>query len=238
MFTREPESPVALPAPRLGRRHFVVAAVLIVVLSGFWYLRSTSTAAPADTPTPAAAVAAPTAPVVPVGKPCGNTGTARAVTWTLIGHTPAPFSAAVGPAYTTPVRWCYAHTQQGALFAALNFVAQMETADPVVVAGYLMADGPVKQQVTAAAGMVTTPAPVNTSTDRMEWVGYHVIAQDKASTSIDVLHSWKGKLTAAAYTVLWQHGDWKLVYPDSLRFAQRQVPTVDPTYWHLMGNTV
>jgi hypothetical protein len=256
MFTREAEPPVVLPAggpPRFTRRTVLLAVLVLAGLSVFWAIRHSS----ADTaaPPPAEVVAAPTAdatavaaappapPPVPAGGTCGDFGSRPETkvdnvvpTWSVSGYVPAPAAPTVGPLSTLPVRWCYAHTLPGALFAATNFVAQMAVADPAALATYTMAATPARDQVLRAAAMNPTVPPVLAVDTAWQWLGYHTIAYTSRAATLDVLHRWQGQAVAVTYTLLWEGGDWKVIYPDALQFTQRILPAIDPTYWLLWGH--
>src|SRR4051812_33431371 len=121
LFTYDAPEDVA-PPPRRRRRWWIVTvAVGLVVLIAAAVVRfwpsSPDTAAPAAAgPQPA-----PAAPAMP-GQSCGKWNSAGLplptaaelamvppVTWTLVSGMATPGSADTGPAFGSPVRWCYAH---------------------------------------------------------------------------------------------------------------------------------
>jgi hypothetical protein len=240
-ITREPIPDDRIPSP--ARPRWWVLGVVLAVMGAaalFTYWPRTPDEVAQPTTAPAEAL-----PPAVAGADCSSwpadPGIAVAATWTLAGTVPAPSAEGVGPAKIHPIRWCYAHTKAGALFAATNFISVMNTSgvNAQTLASHLLADTQSRKAVTDAAAALPAqglPGADQPTTDVMQWVGYHVITYKSDTAILDVAHRWKGQLVAAIYQMRWEQGDWKLVYPDDLKFSQRVIQAVDPGYFTLWGS--
>jgi len=241
VFTRDPAPLLPVRSPRPGRRLVLTLAVILLLIGALWAARSLLGGVQPASPTSAPAAS----PTTVTGDACtawpasrGYTDTTQVggdVTWAVIGNVEAPSTAGVGPARTDPLRWCYAHTEAGALYAATNFVAQQGTVDPVTLATYLLADTPLRDRILTAAA--TSPPAPPPATPMLTWRGYHVVAYTDEAATFDVAHQWADQIVATTYTLVWEHGDWKVIYPTGLQFPQRIVPGLDVGYWTVWSSS-
>ncbi|WP_043668575.1 hypothetical protein [Clavibacter michiganensis] len=182
-------------------------------------------------PTAAAAApeeaASPNASALPDGAAsvCGLPGyeetssltQAPTVTWSLIGTMAAP----VDPQGSGPgaqendgqFRTCFAHTAQGALFAAINFAAASSNPSNHPRMYELLADGKAKDMV-QAAGSGTD----QTSSDRVQVAAFKVNAYAPDAATIDLVlkvTSAGDALVSQPLVLNWEHGDWKVLLTEN-----------------------
>lgn len=261
MFTREtnPAKPPKQPMKLSTRILLGVLAVAVVMLATGTVRRIVvSTPAPpaateapvqAASPPPAVDAPMPVAPAAapaPAGKSCGKWTAKGPATWVLVGGTAVPSSRSTGPAFTDPVRWCYAHTQDGALYAAANYLGQMSQpgASPtlqVTLALNAMANTPAREAFVAVwkteAQQIKTTLPVQPSTIAApQFIGYHFTAYTPDVAVLDLANSWDGVLYSSSYTLRYQGGDWKLDPPANGKFPMRAIPQLDPSYYTLWSS--
>ena len=207
------------PSNPFTSRGFIAAAIVIgvILLAGVIVL-VTSLTAPHDP------VAKPTSsPSGPVASGddksvCGLPGFERESSlsgapdtkWELVGTVAAPTDPkGAGPGRVDDgVRSCYAHTAEGALYAAVGYIAVASDARNVPRLYELLADGPVRDQLQA------TPSPGEASSDRLQVAGFKINAYSASEATVDV--AWQitssGSQLVSFPTVLrWEHGDWKVV---------------------------
>lgn len=129
--------------------------------------------------------------------------------WDLVGTVATPTDPKVGPGRDDAgLRTCYAHTAEGALFAAVGYLAVGSDARNVPRLYELLADGPVRDELQA------TPRPGEASSDRLQVAGFKINAYSASEATVDV--AWQvtssGSQLVSFPTVLrWEHGDWKVV---------------------------
>lgn len=207
------------PSNPFASRGFIAAAIVIgvILLAGVIVLVTTLTA-------PHDPVAQPTSsPSGPVASGddksvCGLDGfeTASSLTaapdtkWELVGTVATPTDPkGAGPGRDDAgLRTCYAHTAEGALFAAVGYLAVGSDARNVPRLYELLADGPVRDELQA------TPSPGDASSDRLQVAGFKINAYSASEATVDV--AWQvtssGSQLVSFPTVLrWEHGDWKVV---------------------------
>ena len=207
------------PSNPFTSRGFIAAAIVVgvILLAGVIVLVTALTA-------PHTPVAKPTStPSGPVASGddksvCGLPGfetessltTAPNTKWELVGTVATPTDPkGAGPGLDDKgLRTCYAHTAEGALFAAVGYLAVGSDARNVPRLYALLADGPVRDQLQA------TPSPGDPSSDRLQVAGFKVNAYSASEATIDV--AWQvtsaGSQLVSCPTVLrWEHGDWKVV---------------------------
>ena len=128
--------------------------------------------------------------------------------WELVGTAAAPTDPAAGPGKVDSdgFRTCFAHTAEGALFAAVNFVATGTDAaiGPRLIE--LVAPGPGRDALKNA------PTGTGTSSSlRAQVAGYNVASYTGDSATIDLaLNYSSGDLVSFPLKLVWAEGDWKL----------------------------
>ena len=132
--------------------------------------------------------------------------------WELVGTAAAPTDrdgAGPGVIDADGFRSCYAHTAEGALFAASNFVALGTDATLRARLTELVAPGPGRDVVEAQQGQGTG------STLRAQIAGFNVGAYSETSATVDLAVSYSsGDLVSIPIKLEWIEGDWKLVLSD------------------------
>lgn len=207
------------PGNPFASRGFIAAAIVIgvILLAGVIVLVTSLTAPhhPVATPT-----SSPSAPVASGDDKsvCGLPGfekdssltAAPDTKWELAGTVAAPTDPkGAGPGRIDDgIRTCYAHTAEGALFAAVGYIAVASDARNTPRLYELLADGPVRDQLQA------TPSPGEASSARLQVAGFKINAYSATEATVDV--AWQvtssGSQLVSFPTVLrWEHGDWKVV---------------------------
>lgn len=204
-------------------RGFIAAAIVIgvILLAGVIVL-VTSLTAPHDP------VTKPTSsPSVPVASGdeksvCGLPGfetesslkAAPDAKWELVGTVATPTDPkGAGPgAVSDGFRTCFSHTAEGALFAAINYVALASDSRNIPRIPDLIAPGKGKDAALAQA----TASPAASAT-RLQVAGFKVNSYSSSEATVDVVWSVtsQGNALVSFPTVLkWTGGDWKIVLND------------------------
>ncbi|MFL2002061.1 hypothetical protein [Microbacterium sp. A1-JK] len=131
--------------------------------------------------------------------------------WELVGTIAAPVDtrgAGPGVIDANGFRSCYARTAEGALFAAVGYVAVGSDARNVPRLYELLAAGPVRDELEAS------PAPGDASATRLQVAGFKINSYTADEATVDV--AWQvtseGSALVSLPTVLtWEDGDWKVV---------------------------
>ncbi|MEU2205476.1 hypothetical protein ABZ469_14165 [Microbacterium oleivorans] len=168
-----------------------------------------------DDATPPTPTSTPAESTTPVGDDdpsvCGLTAVedsssltaAPTNTWELVGTMAAPTETEVGPgAVDDSLRSCFARTAEGALFAAVNFVATGTDANLGPRLIDLVAPGPGRDALEAqdSAG--------SSSSLRAQVAGFKVAAY---SATIDLALNYSdGSLVSVPLKLQWVEGDWKV----------------------------
>lgn len=200
-------------------RGFIIAAIVVgaIVLAAIVVL-VTSLLRGGDnnadpTPTPTTSTSADPGSADP--SVCGLEGfeetsslsAAPANEWELVGTMAAPVDNGSGPGDVDSAgfRSCFAHTGEGALFAAVNFVATGTdaTLGPRLVE--LVAPGPGRDALEAQA------SGGSTSNLRAQVAGYKVSAYSAEAATIDLALNYSGgQLVSVPLKLVWAEGDWKV----------------------------
>lgn len=203
-------------------RGFIVAAVVVgaIVLAAIVVL-VTSLLGGGDNadPTPSPTMSTSADPGSADASVCGLEGfeetsslnAAPKNEWELVGTVATPVDpdgAGAGIAAANGFRSCYAHTAEGALFAAVGYVAVSSDARNAPRLYELLASGAVRDQLEA------TPAPGDPSSTRLQVAGFKVNSYTANEATIDV--AWAvttegGALVSLPTVVKWEAGDWKIV---------------------------
>lgn len=228
MTTDEPRS--SSPFARGG---FVTAAIVVGIIAalGIFVLIATlvsppnpvPTSGPTDSPGPSAGDASV----------CGLEGfeatssleEAPDVEWELVGTVAAPTDPRVGPGIVDNdgFRSCFAHTSEGALFAAVNYVALSSDPRLQPLVWQLLEDGPVKDQARAQSESSTT----SPSSSRLQVAGFTVLSYSADRAVIDV--AWQVTspatgLMSVPIEFVWQGGDWRIATTtEGLPYAPAQI---------------
>lgn len=209
------------PANPFTSRGFIAAAIVVgvILLAGVIVLVSALTA-PKDDPVPT-----PTASSGPVASgddrsTCGLEGfetessltAAPETDWELVGTVAAPTDedgAGPGVIESDGFRSCYAHTAEGALYAAVNFVALGTDGTLRDRLTDLVAEGPGKDAIANSEG---TGDPSNS---RAQVAGFKVSTYTDEAATIDLALNYNtGQLVSVPLKLIWEGGDWKLVLTD------------------------
>lgn len=215
----EPKSPFT-------KRGFLFAAIGVaaIALAGVVVITSAILGGGGDsapTPTPK-----PTTPAVSAEDEsvCGLPGfedesslsAAPDTTWDLVGTVAAPTDPeGVGPGVIDDdgFRSCYAHTAEGALYFAVNYIAIGTDATIRDRLPELVEPGPGRDALIDAAAASSGD---ETSTQRAQVAGFKIAAYSASSATVDLALNYSdGRLISAPLKFAWADGDWKLVLSDS-----------------------
>lgn len=152
------------------------------------------------------------------GYDTSNTLTAAPnVDWKLVGTVAAPTDPdGAGPGKQEDdgqFRTCFAHTSEGALFAAINFYAVSSNTQNAPRLYELLADGKVKDAVKEAG-----QAPVSDDSSRIQIAGFKVNDYSANTATIDLAikaTSEQDALLSQPLVLKWEDGDWKVVVTES-----------------------
>jgi hypothetical protein len=217
MSTTDPQSP-------FRSRGFVVAAIVVgaIALAAIVVLVTSLLRGGDNTadPTPAPTSSTSSEPGGAEPSVCGLEGfeESNSLTaapnnqWELVGTMAAPVDERSGPGQTDSAgfRSCFAHTGEGALFAAVNFVATGTdaTLGPRLVE--LVAPGPGRDilEQESSGG--------NVSNLRAQVAGYKVASYSGEAATIDLaLYYSSGQLVSVPLKLVWVEGDWKVEMTDA-----------------------
>jgi hypothetical protein len=174
---------------------------------------SQSEATPSATST---ATAAPSAAADPDPSVCGlddyetsNTlSSAPDANWELVGTVAAPTEpdgAGPGLVESSGFRSCYAHTGEGALFAATNFVALGTDETMADKLTSLVAPGEGREAVQSGGA-------TSSSSFRAQVAGFTIGSYDGTNAVVDLAINYSdGQLVSLPIKLLWSDGDWKVV---------------------------
>lgn len=215
MSADEPTS----PTPR-SRRTLVAAAVVIAVIVAlgiFLLVSNLLTPPPPERPTDPSTPPTQSSADASV---CGLEGfemtssleQAPDVKWELVGTFAAPTDPAVGPGVVEDdgFRFCFAHTEQGALFAAVSFLATGTDSTLSSRMISLIADGPGRDVLEQA---LNESPDAGLSNYRAQVAGFRIGQYDGKSATIDLALNYNdGRLISVPLKLLWERGDWKVVF--------------------------
>lgn len=192
----------------------VLAAIVILITS---LLRGGENTAD---PTPAPTSSTTTAPAEGDPSVCGleafeETSSLNAAPdneWELVGTVAAPTASGVGPGEVDPegFRTCFARTAEGALFAAVNFVASGTdaTLGPRLID--LVAPGPGRDSLDSQ-GSGGSAANL-----RAQVAGFKIAAYSADAATVDLALNYSGgELVSVPLKLVWVEGDWKIVVTDT-----------------------
>jgi hypothetical protein len=145
--------------------------------------------------------------------------------WELVGTVAAPIDengAGPGVIEENGFRSCYAHTAEGALFAAVGYLAVSSDIRNIDRIHELLAAGPIRDQLEESPQQ-----PESASDARLQVVGYRINAYSVEEATVDVVYqvtSEGGALVSLPTVVRWEEGDWKIVITENgPPFAPSQV---------------
>jgi hypothetical protein len=174
-------------------------------------------------PTPAPTPSAPTVSAEDMSV-CGLAGfeaesslaTAPDTSWELVGTVAAPTDpkgAGPGVLEDDGFRSCYAHTAEGALYFAVNYIAIGTDATIRNRLPELVEPGPGRDALIAAG---EASAGDETSSQRAQVAGFKVAAYSGSAATIDLALNYSdGRLISAPIKLVWADGDWKLVLTEA-----------------------
>lgn len=203
---------------------FIISAALVVVLTAagiiiFLLPPKDSNVQPAP-PGNSAPTAPSTSTATAGGSVCGlpstsdtAVGAAPKSDWELVGYMAAPTDPQVGPGKVDDqgIRSCFAHSPEGALYAAVNLWAL--GGDPSkerAIADQLVAKGPGRD-----AAMSAPQSAASASAVRIQVAGFNVSYTSQQAMVELAFKASTGALASVRTTLVWQDGDWKGVVSDS-----------------------
>jgi hypothetical protein len=187
-------------------------------------------------PAPAAAATGPTGacPALPDSGDTTLTSAPTDTTWSVIDGALAPASPSAGPVQVTAtVSSCFAHDPEGALIAAVRLQEQVAdaTAANWPAAAAALAPSPTTDTIKAQVATVLAQAANAGDPGQAfaEVAGFDLLSYSPAQAVVDLVYRTQaGALYAAATTLAWTSGDWRLVPVgvNSLTSPQTAVPNL------------
>jgi hypothetical protein len=210
-------------SPFRGRGFIAAAVVIGVIVLAAIVVLVTSLMGGGDEPPVAAPTSAPSSTPTSSAADesiCGlegfdteNTLTAAPTTeWELVGTIAVPTDAdGSGPGVVeNGLRTCYAHTAEGALFMAVNYMAMGTDATLYDRLPQLIAPGAGREALEQA------PAAPSTSSTRAQVAGYTISGYSPETTTVDLaLNYSNGQLVSIPLKLVWVENDWKIVLTDA-----------------------
>ena len=132
--------------------------------------------------------------------------------WELVGTIAVPADPkGSGPGVIDDgLRTCYAHTAEGALFMAVNYMAMGTDASLYDRLPQLIAPGAGREALKQA------PVTPSTSSTRAQVAGFTISGYSPASTTVDLaLNYSNGQIVSIPLKLVWVENDWKLVLTDT-----------------------
>ncbi|MFC0624919.1 hypothetical protein [Kribbella deserti] len=139
------------------------------------------------------------------------------VAWTFEGGILVPFKSTIGPQVRdgSGIRSCYAHSPIGAVFAAMNTLAQVQdgqNAERVIRQRVVPGAGRDRALADAKAARLS-PTPIVGGAAQVQFVGFKILdyAPDRALVSVAVQSGGEvDKVAGLVVSMRWSGGDWKL----------------------------
>ena len=204
---------------------FIVAAIVVgaIVLAAIIALVTSLGGGDNDAdPTPAPSTSTSADPGSAEPSVCGLEGfeetssltTAPGNEWELVGTVAAPTDAnGAGPGTIDDgFRSCYAHTAEGALFAAVNYVALASDSRNVPRLPELVEPGPGRDAALAAGG------GGGSASTRVQVAGFKINSYSADEAVVDIawnVTSSGSALVSMPVVLHWVDGDWKIVLDDN-----------------------
>lgn len=212
---------MSTPNSPFRRKGFIAAAVVvgIIFLAAIIVLVTTFLGSPKDeTPSTTAPTSSPNSSSSPdpAEDPsvCGlkafetddTLNGAPDVEWELVGTVAAPSSESAGPgSIDKGFRTCYAHTAEGALVMASNFLAMGSDATLGDRLLELVAPGPGRDALASELGNSSS------SSTRAQIAGFAIGAYSEDAATVDLAMNYSdGTLISIPLKLLWVEGDWKV----------------------------
>lgn len=124
-----------------------------------------------------------------------------------------PKSKTAGPLQESPLYTCFEHSAEGALYASVWYLSQIQDPDTRVTAiEQLAVDSPGKQ---AALDEYRKSTPTRGQNSILDVEGYKFLSYSPDRASIRIAFSAAGKKGSVDMTLVWDNGDWKMRVPDS-----------------------
>lgn len=123
----------------------------------------------------------------------------KSVSWDPAGVVSMPRAKDVGPMKVTGRdRTCFAHSRQGAAFAAANIMtASMGWGDNSIIEKRFT-PGPGRDELVAQEGQ----------TGQVDLVGYRVTSYDRSHAVVNLAFKQDGAMASMPVALIWRDGDW------------------------------
>jgi hypothetical protein len=131
--------------------------------------------------------------------------------WELVGTVAAPTDPKVGPGKISAdgFRSCFAHTAEGALYFAVNYLALGTDGTLRDRLPELVQAGPGRDALTKA---VSNSDGTDSAGQRAQVAGFKIGAYDGKDVTVDLALNYSdGRLISAPLKLIWAAGDWKMV---------------------------
>lgn len=206
---------------------FIISAALVVALIAaamviLFLPKAGGTAKSVPSPSESGASATPTKLADAAGNSvCGlpsapesALGAAPKSRWVLVGTMAAPADPKIGPGKVDDqgIRSCFAHSPEGALYAAVNLWALgSDPSKERAIAERLVAKGPGRDTAMAAPQSPATSA----AGVKIQVAGFNVSYTSQQAVVELAFRANTGAIASVRTTLVWQDGDWKGIVSDS-----------------------
>lgn len=254
MTTNNDDTQRTTPWTRPG---FIISAVVIafIVIAGIVIAIAThhTTTPTPGTAGPTIATPAPTTTAsnsgtdsvcgLPKGPESALTTPPTSTEWKLVGSMAAPSEASVGPgAVSSGIHTCFAHSSTGALYAAVNLIADLSApnANTLAIVKARTAKG-TGYDAAVSLTQSSDPMPGGTDGDPIYQVAgfrYLDYADNRATLEVIVRltnGSAAGSVASVPVTMAWQDGDWKRVVQPDGTIPEGSNLDANATYVHWSG---
>lgn len=182
----------------------IMVGLIFVMLPSSWFSSS-------NTPSELPSVGGDT--VCAEQAPSSDSSGLLVPSWIMIGAIATPQSATGGPVLQASPRQCFTHSTEGAVYAAASYSAEM-TQETSVDKRQAIVEARVSRAKNYSAAMLSA-TQVPPTVARWNFVGYHVIGESPAATTLELaIRTQTGSVAAITYTMVWDRNDWLVLIPD------------------------
>lgn len=138
--------------------------------------------------------------------------------WQLVGTIAAPTSESAGPGLNSDgLRSCFAHSPEGALFAAANIAVQGSDPDLAVQSvEVFVAPGLGREKAIEITRDAVADGAIGSPDQRVQIAGFQVLEYEGDTATIDLaVRGSNGAVASVVTQLTWLDGDWKVVLQEN-----------------------
>lgn len=147
--------------------------------------------------------------------------------WKLTGAGGVPVAVPsedrIGPGVSDGgIHSCYAHSPEGAVFAATNMLALGSTGQEMTLYRDFTVDGETRDQMMAGA-----PTRGASNSAELKFTGFRLVDYTKDTATVSVVAESKDVMAAFTIDLVWSGEDWLLDPPSSMDIPVAQITDMD-----------